>query len=95
MAGHRKHEAAPARGIIGTRPGTPPSGLFILLHVEHFTDSGLTLRMDGRNVKDMETKDAIKALRKARGWNTKALAFQMAQMGAGVSWRTVENWEQG
>jgi DNA-binding transcriptional regulator YiaG len=37
----------------------------------------------------------IKALRKANHWTTHDLSGKLIEAGAGVTWRTIEHWEQG
>ena len=43
----------------------------------------------------MEIKDRIRNLRIANDWTPRYLAQAMGAVGAGISWRTVESWEQG
>jgi DNA-binding transcriptional regulator YiaG len=40
-------------------------------------------------------RDQVRALRKRLGLSTAALAVRLGEMGAPVSWRTVESWEEG
>ena len=43
----------------------------------------------------MEIKDRIRKLRLDNDWTPRYLAQALAAVGAGISWRTVESWEQG
>lgn len=44
----------------------------------------------------METKlgKGVQSGRRAKGWSTRELAEQLTTIGAPVSWRTIEQWEQ-